>query len=292
MPAGTTEFIDITTADVFIPEVWSSFALVQSEQPRVFAGLVNRRFEEGLTVGDLVRVPSIGNLTARTKTANTAITYETVTEVGVNITIATDEYAAMAVESIIKVQADRDLFTAYAGKLGYALGLSVDDVLAGLPDDQTNAVGALAVTPSLSDWIRCIQYLDDENVPAANRQFIVAPALRAALLEMDHYIHNDYSALHGPGPKVTALESAYQTSFLGQPVYITSNVEGSNAAGHDNVFFHKEAFALVMQMQPTTTFQYDIDYLVDKVAMENIYGNRTMRDSATYGRYAVFFRGP
>ena len=85
MPAqntpGATEFIDRSTAAVFIPEIWSLSALVQREGSTVFSGLVDRTLESELRVGDTIYRPSISNLgTARTKGANAAITFVTVTE--------------------------------------------------------------------------------------------------------------------------------------------------------------------------------------------------------------------
>ena len=77
MPAnvsGATEFIDTTTADVFIPEVWSLSALVQREGTTVFGGLVDRSLEPELKMGDTIYRPSISNLgSASSKSANTAI---------------------------------------------------------------------------------------------------------------------------------------------------------------------------------------------------------------------------
>jgi len=67
-------------------------------------------------------------------------------------------------------------------------------------------------------------------------------------------------------------------SFYRMPAYVSTNTEGSNAAGHDNGMFQKEALALVVQMKPTAHSMYDIDYLVDKVAIEQLYGTREMRD--------------
>ena len=146
MATGATEFIDSTTADVFIPEFWSQLALVTREQSLVFAKLVDLRYSDGLRYGDTIHVPSVGDLAARTKTkaSNAAITFETVTETNTDISIATWEYAAIAVESIVQVQGNREQLKLYAGKLGYGLGLAVDDVLAGLIDDSTNTVGTLA----------------------------------------------------------------------------------------------------------------------------------------------------
>ena len=96
MAAGATEFIDNTTADVFIPELWSMEAIVARENQLVFANLVDRKFEKGLSYGDTIHVPGVSNLAVRTKSTNGAVTYETVTESNTDISIATHQYAAIA----------------------------------------------------------------------------------------------------------------------------------------------------------------------------------------------------
>ncbi len=277
MATGATEFIDNTTADVFIPEIWSPLAIVAREQQLVFAKLVDRRFENGLSAGDTIHVPGVSDLAARTKSTNTAITYETVTESNTDITISTHKYAAIAVESITKVQNNRDQLQLYAGKLGYALGLDVDDTLAGLPDNFSQTVGTLAAENTYHDYLRAIQYLDDANAPAESRYFVISPAAEVGLMKQDIYTNNDYTMLHGEG-RNTALEFAYVSSFLNIPVYKTTNVEGSNSAGHDNTLFQKETIALVMQMAPQMHSMFDIDYFADKVAIEQLYGTQEMRD--------------
>ncbi len=277
MATGATEFIDNTTADVFIPEIWSPLAIVAREQQLVFAKLVDRRFEDGLSAGDTIHVPGVSDLAARTKSTNTAITYETVTESNTDITISTHKYAAIAVESITKVQNNRDQLQLYAGKLGYALGLDVDDTLAGLPDNFSQTVGTLAAENTYHDYLRAIQYLDDANAPAESRYFVISPAAEVGLMKQDIYTNNDYTMLHGEG-RNTALEFAYVSSFLNIPVYKTTNVEGSNSAGHDNTLFQKESLALVMQMAPQMHSMFDIDYFADKVAIEQLYGTQEMRD--------------
>jgi len=277
MATGATEFIDNTTADVFIPEIWSPLAIVAREQQLVFAKLVDRKFEDGLSAGDTIHVPGVSDMAARTKSTNTAITYETVTESNTDITIGTHKYAAIAVESITKVQNNRDQLALYAGKLGYALGLDVDDTLAGLPDNFSQTVGTLAAENTYHDYLRAIQYLDDANAPAESRYFVISPAAEVGLMKADIYTNNDYSMLHGEG-RNTALEYAYVSSFLNIPVYKTTNVEGSNSAGHDNTLFQKESIALVMQMAPQMHSMFDIDYFADKVAIEQLYGTQEMRD--------------
>jgi hypothetical protein len=282
---GATEFIDNTTADVFIPELWSMEAIVARENQLVFANLVDRKFEKGLSFGDTIHVPGVSNLAVRTKSTNTAITYETVTESNTDITIGTHEYAAIALENITRVQNNRDQLKLYAGKLGYALALAVDDVLAGLVDNFSQTVGTLAVELTDDELLRSRQYLDDADAPQDSRVMIVSPAQETGLLKLDRFVHNDYDSIHGPG-RETGLEKAYVASFMGMPIYRSVNVEGTNAAGHDNGMFQKEALTLVMQIAPKTYHQFDIDYIVDKVAIEQLYGTQEMRDD-----HGVFMKG-
>ena len=285
MATGATEFIDNTTADVFIPELWSMEAIVARENQLVFANLVDRKFEKGLSFGDTIHVPGVSNLAVRTKSTNTAITYETVTESNTDITIGTHEYAAIALENITRVQNNRDQLKLYAGKLGYALALAVDDVLAGLVDNFSQTVGTLAVELTDDELLRSRQYLDDADAPQDSRVMIVSPAQETGLLKLDRFVHNDYDSIHGPG-RETGLEKAYVASFMGMPIYRSVNVEGTNAAGHDNGMFQKEALTLVMQIAPKTYHQFDIDYIVDKVAIEQLYGTQEMRDD-----HGVFMKG-
>ena len=165
----------------------------------------------------------------------------------------------------------------YAGKMGYALAKNVDDTLAGLVDNFSNTVGTLAAENTYDNYLRAIQYLDDADAPADSRYFVISPAAEVGLLKMDTYINNDYSNIHGSG-RNTALEFAYATSLLGIPTYKSTNVEGTNSAGHDNGLFQKEALAMIMQMNPTMHSMYDIDYFADKVAIEQLYGVSEVRD--------------
>ena len=277
MATGATEFIDNTTADVFIPELWSMEAIVARENQLVFANLVDRKFENGLSFGDTIHVPGVSNLAVRTKSTNGAVTYETVTESNTDITIGTHQYAAIALENITRVQNNRDQLQLYAGKLGYALALAVDDVLAGLVDDFSNSVGTQAVELTDDDILRARQYLDDADAPQDSRVMVVSPMQETGLLKLDRFVHNDYEAVHGPG-RETGLEKAYVSSFMGMPIYRSVNVEGANSTGHDNGMFQKEALALVMQIAPKTYHQFDIDYIVDKVVIEQLYGTQEMRD--------------
>lgn len=275
--ASATDFIDNTSADVFIPEMWSSYAVVATENATVLANFVCRKYESDLTKGDKINLGNISNLTIQTKSENTAIDYQTVTETNQTITVSTHKYVAIAIESITKAQADRDMIQAYTGKMGYALALDVDDALAALIDALDNSVGALAIENTDTELRRAIQYLDDADAPDVDRVWVFSPAASNGISGMDKYISNDYSAIHGPGPRSTQHERAYITNLYTYPAYKTVNVDGTNAAGHDNVLLQKEALALVMQIKPRMWGQQDIDYFADKVALEQLYGVKEIR---------------
>lgn len=284
MATGATEFIDTTTAAAFVPEIWSREAIVARESKLFFAALVNRKFEEEVSFGDTVHVPGITNMTSRTKSLNTAITFETATETNTDITIATNEYAAIAIETSAKKQSMQDLIARYAPKMGYALNLAIDDVLAGLIDDFSNALGTFPLDLTYEDVLRAKQYLDDADAPTDDRYIAVSPAQESGFRKLDQFVHADYERLQ-QNTKIPAARG-YIGTWMSMPVYMGTNVEGTNAAGHDNGMWQREALALIVQMKPPMYRQFDIDYLAWKYAMEQLYGSREMRDD-----HGVFMRG-
>lgn len=287
--ANPTEFIDSGTADVFIPEIWSMLVLAAREANLVWAPLVDRKYEAELKYGDILYVNSLSNLTIQTKakSSNTAINYQSVTETKTDITVTTWQYVAMAVESIVKVQNMKDQLAMYSGKMGYCLALGIDDAIATRISAFSNTVGSLATELTDDNILRARQYLNDANAPMDGRAIVISPGAETGFLKLDKYIRDDYKGVHGDGARETGLQQAYVTSFYRMPVYVSTNVDGTNPAGHDNAMLQKESIALVVQMKPTMHTAYDIDYFVDKVAVEQLHGSAEMRDD-----HGVWMKGP
>ncbi len=277
---GSDKFINTTTATAFIPEQWSKDAIVARKQRTVFAMNVNKQYKNDLKVGDIVNVPSVNHLSAaRTKTTRTAITYDAITEDTTQITVSTHNYAAIAVESLAKLQSNVDQQRLYADEMGYALDLAVDDALAALVDAFTQNVGTLAADLSYDDLLDAIQYLDDANAPQDGRLVIASPASHNNFAKLDKFINADYAILRNGGSGQTSDSSkGFIGSWMGMPFFKTTNVDGTNAAGHDNVMMHNEALAMIQQMEPTFESMRDTDYLVDKIAAQQVYGVKEMRD--------------
>lgn len=278
MATGTAEYVDATTAAVFIPIIWSREAIIAREQRLAFAQQVNRVFENELAFGSSIHVPSVGNLTAQLKNTsnNTAVSWETVTETNTDLTVDKWYYSGVAVESFTKKQAMQDLMARYAPKQGYALAQIIDDALATLILSITATVGSLANDLTYEDVLRADQYLNDANVPLTDRYIDISPAQRTGFMKLDQFIHDDYKALNGDVNQ--GLKDAYKGRWMDYPIMMSTNVDGSNAAGHSNAMFQKEALALAVQMEPVTHNWFDVNYLADKHIVEEVFGSAIMRN--------------
>jgi hypothetical protein len=284
--SGATEFIDATTAAVYIPALWSKYVIRAREQRLCYAKLFTRKYESDAPYGATINVPGVSHLTARTKnmSANTAVLFETNTESTTAITIGTWGYAAMATETATAKQSYKDQMELYAPELGYALALQADDDIAALVDDlSTNTVGVMGQFPTYEQFVKARRQLNDANVPRKGRFGIFSPGAEEGFVQIDHFMSNDFSKIQGSVDDDDDM--GYIGSWFRIPIYVSTNVEGDNTVGHDNVMANTEAMTIVMQMEPTTHKWLDINYLADKVVVEQLYGVKTMRDD-----HAVWFQ--
>ena len=178
--AGT---LTVTQAACHIPELWSPDTIDAVEANVVMAGLVQRKWERDLKVGDILNIGYISNPTASTKTANTNISLEVIgpseAEASETITVNTNQYVAFGVENITEVQSKTNLRSKYTEKGGYALASAVDTNLAALPASFSQIVGTLGVELTYDNLLRGDQYLNDGNAGGEDRFIIVGPAAKA-----------------------------------------------------------------------------------------------------------------
>ena len=271
MAKGATEFIDISSIDTYLEEVWSQKVTIARMKKLVFAENVDRSYETELRRGQKLLIHTITHPTATAKAENTALTYETVTEGEKTIENNTFYYTAIAIEDVVRPMVSPDIFDKYIPGLGYGLALQEDSDLAALIDDPVFAaghvVGTLGTGLTHTNLLRADQYLNDADVPDDDRVIIISPAERANLLELDQFVHKDYSE----------LRNGLVGSWLQYPIFVTSNTNGTNAAGHDNVMMHREGIAHIAQLKPVVKGFWDIDYMAAKMAALTTYGNTGRR---------------
>lgn len=275
MATGAAEFVDKTIADgIFSPDVWSKQVLRATESNLVIARSVNRTFEDDASVGKAVKVASIGNMAARAKAENTAITYETVAETATTITLNIWSYAAFGIEDIVKVQSQINLQNEYQRKLGYALARDIDTKLATDFAGFSQSVGTLGTAASDANVLAAVKLLDDADVPQSDRFFVMTPAEKVAKLALDRWSNALYIGTGNQPVKNGQLGDMY-----GLNLEVTTNLVKPAAGQANNSIFHKDALALVQQRAPNTHVFYDIDFFTWKLASEVIYGHQEMRDN-------------
>lgn len=283
MATGVTEFVDKTIADgVFSPDIWSKQVLRATQANLVFAKCVNRGYEKDARVGKAVKVASIGNLAARAKSENTAISYETIAETATTITLDVWDYAAVGLEDIVEVQSNVEIRNEYERKIGYALAKDIDSKLAALVAGFSQVVGTLGVLFTDEDVRRANQYLDDADAPEVDRVLIMSPAEKNDKLALDRWSNSLYRGTEGE--QVT--RGRIGREIYGLVPYVTTNLTKPSAGQADNTVMHKEALALVVQRQPKMHLFYDIDYFTWKIAAEFIMGCAEMRDA-----FGVYLKG-
>jgi Phage capsid protein len=273
MATGASEFVDKTIADgIFSPDIWSRQVLRATESNLLLAKSVNRGFEDDASVGKTVKVASIGNLAARAKAENAAITYESIAETVVTITLNLWSYAAVGIEDIVKVQSIVDTQNEYQKKIGYALAKDIDSKLAVDLGGFSVTVGTLGTAVSDANVLAAVKALDDADVPQDDRFFIMTPAEKVAKLALDRWSNALY--IGNPKPVKTGMLGDMYGLNLG----VTTNLVKPAGGQANNAIFHRDAIALVVQRSPKTHVFYDIDFFTWKLASEVIYGHQEMRD--------------
>ena len=279
--------ITSTTGAVNNPAITSKQVIEVRDANLGFEGTVSRKYYDEARVGTTIRWGLVTNLnsgTARTKSEGNSgndITYDANTENSVTLTINQHQYQAFELEEFEASLSIIDQQMYYTRRAAFAVNLAIDDTLAALVDDFTQVVGTLAVDLTDDDVRRAMQYLDDANAPGDDRFFALSPATKNSMLSIDRYASSDFN--RGGGANIVRGEFG---DIYGLRTWGSTNVEGTNAAGHDNGIYHRDAFALGMRMQPRTRVFDDIQNLSTQVAISAIWGVIETRDD-----HGVFARG-
>src|SRR3990172_7137152 len=141
--------VTITTADVFLPSLWSEETLRAAEAALVAAGNVKRYDAFVKMKGQSIKIPLISNLSANVKTANADVTTQTVTETSVTLNVDKWYESSFEIEDMVAVQSNYDLRSEYSEKAGYAIAKQIDSDVLGLYTGLTTTdVGTYGVDAS------------------------------------------------------------------------------------------------------------------------------------------------
>jgi N4-gp56 family major capsid protein len=309
--AYPTPAVTVTTADKFIPEIWSDEIVAAYKKNLVLANIVMKMNFKGKK-GDVVHIPAPTRGNASAKAASTAVTLiaDTETEVTVNIN-KHFEYSRF-IEDIVEAQALNSLRQFYTADAGYALAKQVDTSLiqlgrvanggstgaqygsAFIGGDGTTAFDYTANTntgnaSALTDAAirRTIQRLDDNDTPMDGRFFVIPPSSRNTLMGLSRYTEQ---AFVGNG---NAIRTGEIGNLYGIPVFTSSNADSASATAafptsgsaiaRVCLMGHKDAMVLVEQVGIRSQTQYKQDYLATLFTSDTLYGVAALRSAATTG---------
>lgn len=281
MALGSNQ-ITTTTADKFIPEVWSMEVLRATEKALVMAPLVKRYDSLVSQRGDTVHIPNLSNLTASDKSANTQVTLQAVTETETTININKHKESSFMVEDVVKVQSNYDLMSEYTSKAGESIARAVDTDLLALYSGFTNTdVGTYGTDVTNPVILSAIEALDLADAPLEDRAFVFHPKQKTAIAKIDTFVRADYlGEYQSAKPAATGPESRSMWGEIwGIPAYYTNQVpsDAATPTQYHNILFHKEAIALAMQQKPRVQSEYILEYLGTLLVCDVIYGVKNLR---------------
>jgi len=296
-PSGS---VTTTTADKFIPEIWSDEIVAAYKKNLVLANLVMKMNFKGKK-GDTVHIPAPTRGSASAKAAETAVTLIAATESEVTVSINKHYEYSRLIEDIVEAQALNSLRNFYTSDAGYALAKQVDTDLvqlgrstnggagtnayatgAFIGGDGTSAYVAASNNESaLTDAAirRTIQRLDDNDTPMDNRFFLIPPSSRNTLMGLARYTEQ---AFVGTGDAIRTGEIG---NLYGIPVFTSSNADTTSGSGAARVCLmgHKDAMVLVEQVGVRSQVQYKQEYLATLFTSDTLYGVAALRSAASVG---------
>ena len=302
-----TAHVTLTTADKFIPEIWSDEIIAAYKKNLVLANLIMKMNFKGKK-GDTIHIPTPTRGSASAKAASTQVTLIAATESEVNVTITKHYEYSRLIEDIVEAQALNSLRNFYTSDAGYALAKQVDTDLVQLgrafngatvgTDDYATAasstkafIGGDGTTvynssssnaSALTDAAirRTIQRLDDNDTPMDGRFFIIPPSSRNTLMGLARYTEQ---AFVGDG---SAIRTGEVGNLYGIPVFVSSNADtGAGTSTTDRICLmgHKDSMVLVEQVGVRSQTQYKQEYLGTLYTADTLYGVAALRTAASSG---------
>ena len=299
MALGTAH-VTTTTANTFIPEIWSDEIVATYKKNLVLANLIKKMSFKGKK-GDSVHIPAPIRGNASVKAASTQVTLIAGTELEVVATIDQHYEYSRLIEDIVEAQALASLRNFYTEDAGYALARQVDSSLiqlgrgvngggttaaynAGFSGaDGTTAYVAAANTGlgALTDAAirRSIQRLDDNDVPMDGRFLLVPPSTRNTLMGIARFTEQAFVGEQGSSNTIRNGEIG---NVYGVPVFVTSNAESTtgSTAAKACLLGHKDFAVFIEQMGVRSQTQYKQEYLGTLFTADTLYGVKELRDGA------------
>ena len=156
-----------STADDFVPELWSDGIYRYFERGTVFKGLIEDYSSMVKSFGDTVNIPQIDFDASSDKAINTLVTYDATATTVTQLSIDKHKYNAMLFEDILLIQSNADLVAKYSRMFGEALARALDADIWGELDGLNVSVALGSGDDNLSDtdFQSALASLGENDIP-------------------------------------------------------------------------------------------------------------------------------
>ena len=276
---------DTTNLSSSVPQMYSHMTADYREANFLYVNLFDRKYEADLSEGDRVFIHGVDRFQAETasqanslSTAGGSLTFDEANLMArISLIADTHIYQAFDLEYEADLFSNIGLMEKLTKASGYAVAHRIDDDAAALVDNFSQTVGTAAVGLTESDVKRGVQYLNDAFAPEDGRVFVFSPAEQMNLFGIERFVNAQYSASIG-NVNVDSKYKGYVTNILGMDWYMSLNVEGTNAAGHDGGIWQKDACATLIVEESRPVSHYEIGTDTTRYAVHAIYGFVEVRD--------------
>ena len=274
-----------TTADDFVPEIWSDGIYRYFERGTIFKNLVEDYSSLVKGSGDIVNIPQIDFDASSDKAANTLVTYDATATTVTQLAIDKHKYNAMLFEDVLLIQSNADLVSKYTQMFGEALARAVDaDIWAELDGVNEGATLGTDDVMLAAEFQAALANLGENDVPYMDGDcsFVVNPTLAADIMDPNAGISKNFWRSDASGSGTVLTEGATK-GFIGKlfgiNVYMSNTVATAGTA-ISGAIFHKSAAVCAVQQDVRVQAEYSIDALGTKVVADMIYGAKLI-DSAS-----------
>ena len=284
--ASITGLHTSTTNAVEIPEVWPGLVLEFQKANLVMANLVERRDMDVASGGDIVHFPVTATEDVVAYTDGKRLTDNLAANTDNEVTLTIDKFyfSGFQIPYNLQAQSKFDIKADRLRAAGYAIAKQIDTDVATIGASFSKHIdaGTASATAQIGDLIianiiEAYTTLNGNDVPTTDRNWVFDTSAYGELLAMTGNYFISYDFRQGK-----PLENGMIGTILGSPVYQTTNgyagTGGSPAeATVNNLYFHKQAMALAMQVQPDVDMGYDIDTMGELVNVKTAYGVALLR---------------
>jgi len=274
--------IGATAAGVFRPNVWAKEVLMFVKSNLVLLPLIKHYDADVKSAGQTLEIPNVSAISANLKSQNVVVTLNYNTETKTTITLNKHYESSFIVEDLVKVQSAYDLRSDYTQAAAYAISEKVDSDLATNMTTAwktaSQAYGTYGTAINDALILAVNRYLSENKAPRSDRSIVVHPKGEAEMLAIDKYVR--YDAL-GVGGDANSIKNGKIGRIYGADVFMSQNLVYLDTVTdeYNHLFFHKEAWAIAMQMEPRTQAQYKQEYLGWLVTVDVLYGHGALRSN-------------